>query len=208
MTVLCITLITCIFLSFAQSCIRRYNFVKKIERSLKHFRQARQYYIEENNIQYLSDYADKDNYVEEPGNDFMYDEHGNINYGKNYVGAQRLPMSSRGINCKTFLKNYFNFSKQIRWKTLNNLKNNKENIHPSLLDLVIVLYNFENQQNILYNDLIEHMIMTYVNKVIMNATPQTQLSYFNELLYYLHYERATRNLKFFFCDHGRKFISY
>ena len=115
----------------------------------------------------------------------MYDEHGNINYGKNYVGAQRLPMSSRGINCKTFLKNYFNFPKPLRWKTLNNLKNlknNKENIHSSLYDLVIVLYNFENQQNILYNDLIEHMIMTYVNKVIMNATPQTQLSYFVEFL--------------------------
>ena len=106
------------------------------------------------------------------------------------------------------MKNYFNFSKQIRWKTLNNLKNNKENIHPSLLDLVLVLYNFENQQNILYNDLIEHMLMTYVNKVIRNATPQTQLSYFNEFLYYLHYERARQNLKFFFCDHGKKFISY
>jgi len=208
MSVFCITLITCIFLSFAQSCIRRYNYVKKIERALKHYRQARQYYIEENNIHYISDYADKDNYVVEPGNDFMYDEHGNINYGKNYVGAKRLPMTSRGVNCKIFLKNYFTFSKQIRTKTLNNLKNNKENIHPSLLDLVLVLYNFENQQNILYNDLIEHMIMTYVNKIMKNADSQTQLSYFNELLYYLHYERATRNLNFFFCDHVKKFISY
>lgn len=206
MTIPCIILITCIFLSFAQSCIKRYNHVKKIERALKHFTQARIYYIEENNIQYLSDYADKDNYVEEPGNDFMYDEHGNINYGKNYIGAKRLPISSRGINCKTFLKNYLTFSKQIRLKTLNNLKN--KYIHSSLLELVLVLYNFENQQNILYNDLIEHILMTYVNKVIRNAEPQTQLSYFIEFLYYLHYEKALHNLKIFFCDHGKKFISY
>ena len=208
MAFFCITLITCIFLSFAQSCVRRYNSIKKIERDLKLFRHSRQYYIEGNNIQNLSDYADKDNYIEEPGNDFTYDEHGNINYGKKYVGAPRLPMESRGITCKVFLRNYFIFAKSIRLKTLTELKINKENIHSSLYDLVIVLYDFEKQQNLLYKDLLEHMLMTYVNKVIRNSTQQTQLSYFIELLYYLHYEQATHDFKFVLCDYGKKFISY
>ena len=42
-------------------------------------------------------------YDPEPGNDFTYDEHGNVIYGRGYIGPPRRPMYY-GLDVNNFLE--------------------------------------------------------------------------------------------------------
>jgi hypothetical protein len=50
----------------------------------------------------------------EPGNDFTYDTHGNIIYGKGYIGAKRLPHRSIGLDAMDFTDKYVKIDDKIR----------------------------------------------------------------------------------------------
>jgi hypothetical protein len=50
----------------------------------------------------------------EPGNDFIYDSHGNIIYGKGYIGAKRLPHKSSGLDAIDFTDKYVKIDDKIR----------------------------------------------------------------------------------------------
>jgi len=50
----------------------------------------------------------------EPGNDFIYDSHGNIIYGKGYIGAKRLPHKSSGLDAIDFTDKYVEIDDKIR----------------------------------------------------------------------------------------------
>ena len=50
----------------------------------------------------------------EPGNDFIYDNHGNIIYGKGYIGAKRLPHKSSGLDAIDFTDKYVEIDDKIR----------------------------------------------------------------------------------------------
>jgi hypothetical protein len=57
----------------------------------------------------------------EPGNDFIYDSHGNIIYGKGYIGAKRLPHKSSGLDAIDFTDKYVKIDDKIRLDFLKEL---------------------------------------------------------------------------------------
>lgn len=54
----------------------------------------------------------------EPGNDFTYDSHGNIIYGKGYIGAKRLPHRTIGLDAIDFTDKYVKIDEKIRLEFL------------------------------------------------------------------------------------------
>jgi hypothetical protein len=76
-----------------------------------------------------SDYEEKNDQFKnkdniEEGNDYTIDKHGNIIYGKNYIGALLLPKQSLGLTVDKFIENYLNIEKNIRLEFISNENRN------------------------------------------------------------------------------------
>jgi hypothetical protein len=57
-------------------------------------------------------------YDPENGNDYTIDDHGNIIYGKGYIGAKLLPKQHLGLSVDDFITKYLNFEEKIRLEYL------------------------------------------------------------------------------------------
>jgi hypothetical protein len=193
--ILFLTPLAFILTAFVITCYKRYQEIQRIKKSLIYFRKARKYFIEENR-------EIKESNNLEPGNDFYHDEHGNIIYGEKYIGAQRTPETSKGIVFNTFKKLYFSVDKKIRIKTINKLKKEIKNVY-YLSTLVDILEEYENSlcKNF---QMFDYNVQNYVKKIVGDAC---QLSFFNEIIYYMYIVMAQHRLKYVLCDFGKKFFN-
>lgn len=83
-------------------------------------------------------------YDPEPGNDFTYDEHGNVIYGCGFVGAPRLPFYLYGLNVNDFIGKYLQIDKLDRLSFLEKLP---DNLSEELKELCVILKNYENDED-------------------------------------------------------------
>ena len=112
----------------------------------------------------------------EPGNDFTYDEHGNVIYGCGFVGAPRLPFYEYGMDVNEFIDKYLQTNKEIRTNLLNNLPVNVSN---KIINLTHILQIYENNQD-------KHELENSLDRFLADNLPNfrsfcyPQLKYFRE----------------------------
>ena len=83
-------------------------------------------------------------YDPEPGNDFTYDEHGNVIYGIGFVGAPRRPYYVLGLNVDDFIGSYLQIDKRIRQTFFEKLP---DDLSKQLKDLCVILRHYENDED-------------------------------------------------------------
>ena len=201
MEIVCAVIFTFLSASIINSVYKRYKDIQYFNHSLIRFRASRKYFDEENKEIREQNRNDPDL---ETGNDFSYDEHGNVIYGENYIGAPRLPNTSRGLNYTNFKKMYFSFNKSIRTKTIHKLKENID-VNHYLFSLVDILSYYENDDisNSKFPNTFEYHVQSYLTNIVGK---DQQLSYFNEIIYLFYIERAQQRLRYVLCDFGNKFF--
>ena len=122
-------------------------------------------------------YRDYD-YDPEPGNDFTYDEHGNVIYGRGHVGAPRLPFRQYGMNVNDFTEEYLKIDKISRLLFVNNPN---ELYSDEIKILITILSIYEKNENV--NKLKENLkkFVRYCLTGERNISCP-QLKYFREVL--------------------------
>lgn len=117
-------------------------------------------------------------YDPEPGNDFTYDEHGNVIYGRGFIGAPRRPYHLSGLNVDDFIGSYLRIDKNIRNTFLKNLH---DDLSQQLKDLCVILNNYEiDEDNKVFHNSLERFIAD--NLPTFRNFYYPQLKYFRELL--------------------------
>ena len=116
-------------------------------------------------------------YDPEPGNDFTYDEHGNVIYGRGYIGPPRRPMYY-GLDVNNFLEEYLKIDKISRVLYLNSPD---KDIRDELQILITILriYEENDNKNRLKQNLKRFMRFCLPNERI---TDDFQLKYFRDIL--------------------------
>lgn len=117
-------------------------------------------------------------YDPEPGNDFTYDEHGNVIYGCGFCGAPRLPFRDYGMNVRDFIKTYLTIDEKDRLNFLDNPLSN--NISERLDTIISYLRTYENNK-----DKVE--LTSKLDEFVLDCLPKghyysPQIKYFIELL--------------------------
>ncbi len=117
-------------------------------------------------------------YDPEPGNDFTYDEHGNVIYGIGFIGAPRIPMRQYGLNVDDFIKEYLKIDKNVRLSFLNKPS---DNYTDRIRNLVVILKHYEENQD---NQIFFNSLEMYVADNLPNFRRfyDPQLKYFWEML--------------------------
>jgi len=95
-------------------------------------------------------------YDPEPGNDFTYDEHGNVIYGIGHVGAPRLPMRQYGLSVEDFMHEYLQIDKISRLLFVNN-SNDYLNDDYKILQTILTIYEKDENKNKLRENLKKFM---------------------------------------------------
>ena len=114
-------------------------------------------------------------YDSEPGRDFTYDDHGNVIYGRGYIGAPRLPCRSLGLDAREFVKKYIEFDEQIRLDFLNEDKI----IYSYELNLIkFILEDYEKDKN---KEILIKRLDDVAKKYIPQRSYSYQLNHFLEL---------------------------
>ncbi len=118
-------------------------------------------------------------YDHEPGNDFTYDEHGNIIYGIGFIGAPRIPMRQYGLNVDDFIEEYLKIDKNIR---LSFLDKPSDNYSDRIKNLIGILRHYEQDKD---NKTFFNSLEMYVADNLPNFRMlyEPQLKYFWEMLY-------------------------
>ena len=117
-------------------------------------------------------------YDPEPGNDFTYDDHGNVIYGRGHVGAPRLPFRQYGMNVKDFLQEYIKIEEQTRTIFL---KNPESKTCDEIKVLTTILNIYEQDKD---KDKLEINLNKFVRYCLPNERnfPCPQIKYFREIL--------------------------
>jgi hypothetical protein len=117
-------------------------------------------------------------YDPEPGNDFTYDEHGNIIYGIGFIGAPRIPMRQYGLNVDDFIEEYLKIDKNIR---LSFLDKPFDNYSDRIKNLIGILRHYEQDKD---NKTFFNSLEMYVADNLPNFRMlyEPQLKYFWEML--------------------------
>lgn len=195
MVIVCTVLFSFFIASIINSIYKRYKDIQIIKKSISRFRSMRRYYDEENKE--LRE-RNKNDLELDSGNDFSYDEHGNVMYGEKYVGAPRLPDRTRGLTYENFKKMYFSFDEKIRAKIINDIRDNI-NINSYLFLLIDILSEYEHKHSYIF----EENVLLYLRDTVGE---HSQLSYFNEVIYFLYLERARCRLRNVLIDFFKKFF--
>ena len=88
-------------------------------------------------------------YDSEPGRDFTYDDHGNVIYGRGYIGAPRLPCRSLGLDSRDFVDKYIKINEEIRYvssdynSVINYIRETHEEYKNDVFKIVSIKYDFE-----------------------------------------------------------------
>ena len=117
-------------------------------------------------------------YDPEPGNDFTYDDHGNVIYGRGHIGAPRLPFRQYGMNVKDFLQEYLKIEQEIRTLFF---KNPSSNVSDEIKVLTTILNIYEEDKD---KDKLEINLNKFVRYCLPNErrTDYLQIKYFIEIL--------------------------
>ena len=129
-------------------------------------------------------------YNPEPGNDFTYDEHGNVFYGRGFVGAPRLPCRSLGLDAREFVKKYIEFDEQIRLDFLN--KDNDSNLSYELTLIKFILEDYEKDKD---KESLIKRLDEIARRYIPHRSYSYQLKYFLELYQILRIKKESKLIK-------------
>ena len=116
-------------------------------------------------------------YDPEPGNDFTYDEHGNVIYGRGYIGPSRIPMYY-GLDINNFFTEYIKIDKISRVLYLNS-PNKDISDELQILITILRIYEENNNKNKLKQNLKRFMRFCLPNERIID---NLQLKYFKDIL--------------------------
>lgn len=122
-------------------------------------------------------------YDREPGNDFTYDNHGNVIYGKGFIGAPRLPLKQFGINVSSFLNVYLSFNKNIRLNVLKKLQKHKNSEIRTIRKILVIYDDLKKNKKELENKLNNYTIS-------LVGSSFNQLSFFIDILHLMRLEKA------------------
>lgn len=86
-------------------------------------------------------------YDPEPGNDFTYDEHGNVIYGIGFCGAPRQPFYMYGMSPNKFIEKYTSVDKKYRKRFLENLDRNFYQVCPEVIIICDFCKDFERNED-------------------------------------------------------------
>jgi hypothetical protein len=116
-------------------------------------------------------------YDPEHGNDFTYDEHGNVIYGRGYIGPPRRPMHY-GLDVKNFLEEYLKIDKISRVLYLNSPD---KDISDELKVLITILRIYEENDN---KNRLKENLKRFVRFCLPDErrTDDLQLKYFRYIL--------------------------
>lgn len=145
--------------SFTTSIYKRYANISSLKKAIKEYKNYISNFKQNNKIP--ADFNEYNDYDEEPGNDWTYDEHGNVIYGKGFVGAPRRPASHIALTCNQFLRKYMVFDKKTRLAILTRKK--QKTFNEPLEKLIYLLYKHETSKTLFHleNDLRQYA-KTYV----------------------------------------------
>lgn len=117
-------------------------------------------------------------YDPEPGNDFTYDDHGNVIYGRGFVGAPRLPFKQYGMNVKDFIQEYIKIEQEIRTRFF---KNPESNLCDEMKVLSTILTIYEQDRD---KDKLEINLNKFVRYCLQSERnfSYPQLKYFREMI--------------------------
>lgn len=203
------------FAGLITTIYKRYKDIQRIKKEIIRF-QRYQKYFQEHVKKPTSTFSDQEDahyeYSEEAGNDFTYDDHGNVLYGKGFVGAPRLPFKGVAINSNRFIQVYMSFDKKLRQDLLKNFESyyNPEfhnKIFDKLLQLRDVLLRVEEKQSYIYlsNDI--KSFAKYFVDTYKSSHSDVQLSYFVDFLYVLYLKKAQYRLNYVLLDYFKKFFT-
>ncbi len=132
-------------------------------------------------------------YNPEPGNDFTYDEHGNVFYGRGFVGGPRLPSRSLGLDSRDFVEKYIKINQEIR---LNFLNEEDEKLSYELNLIKFILQDYEKDKD---KDKDKDSLIKRLDKVAKKYIPHRsysyQLKYFLELYQILRIKNESKFIK-------------
>lgn len=116
-------------------------------------------------------------YDSEHGNDFTYDEHGNVIYGRGYIGPPRKPMYY-GLDVNNFLEEYIKIDKISRILYLNS---SDKDISDEVKILITILRIYEENYN---KNKLKENLRRFVRFCLPyeKRTDEFQLKYFKDIL--------------------------
>ena len=143
---------------------------------------------EETSINYRRNY----DYDPEPGNDFTYDEHGNVIYGIGFCGAPRLPFYMYGMSPNKFIEKYTSVDKKYRKRFLENLDRNFYQVCPEVIIICDFCKDFENNED-------KEYLIIHLNRFAKNYLPRqvygNQLKFFKDIIELLYIEQSKNGFK-------------
>jgi hypothetical protein len=128
-------------------------------------------------------------YNPEPGNDFTYDDHGNVFYGRGFVGAPRLPSRSLGLDARDFVDKYIKINEEIR---LNFLNEDNDELSYELNLIKFILQDYEKDKD--KESLIKRLDKV-ARKYIPHRSYSYQLKYFLEIYQILNVRKESKLIK-------------
>jgi hypothetical protein len=136
-------------------------------------------------------------YDPEPGNDFTYDEHGNVKYGIGFCGAPRLPFYMYGMSPNKFIEKYTSIDKKYRIHFLENLDRNIYQVCPEVILICDFCKIFESDEDKQY-------LIIHLNRFAKNYLPRqvygNQLKFFKDIIELLHIEQSKNSFKKVLAD--------
>ena len=128
-------------------------------------------------------------YNPEPGNDFTYDEHGNVFYGRGFVGAPRLPCRSLGLDSRDFVDKYIKINEEIRLNVLN------EDNHELSYELNLIKFILQDYEKDKDKESLIKRLDKIARRYIPHRSYSYQLKYFLELYQILRIKNESKFIK-------------
>jgi len=128
-------------------------------------------------------------YNPEPGNDFTYDEHGNVFYGRGFVGGIRLPSRSLGLDSRDFVEKYIKINQEIR---LNFLNEEDEKLSYELNLIKFILQDYEKDKD---KESLIKRLDKLARRYIPHLSYSYQLKYFLEIYQILRIKNESKLIK-------------